>query len=115
MSLSKDFGRPFWSAAATRAIRTAAQSAVAILSAGAVGIVDADWATVGSVSGLAFLLSVLTAVATGLPESGTPVPVALVVADVTPDPSDEEPVDEPGRHATDRALYPGGYVAGGGR
>lgn len=55
-------------AAAIRALRTAAQTALAVLGAGAVDLVHVDWAAVGSVAGGAALVSVLTSLATGLPE-----------------------------------------------
>lgn len=53
-------------AAAIRAIKTAAQTAVAIISVGTV-MSDVDWMMVASASGLSAILSVLTSVA-GLPE-----------------------------------------------
>lgn len=49
--------------AAERAIKTVAQSMVAILSAGAVGLLDVDYIALLSVSGLAGLVSLLTSVA----------------------------------------------------
>ncbi|MFY1688189.1 holin [Plantactinospora sp. WMMB782] len=52
--------RAFWQYAAERAIKTAAQSASALLGVGYLGLVDVDWAAVGSASGLAALLSLLT-------------------------------------------------------
>lgn len=54
-------------AAVIRAIRTMAQTAVSLIGVGAV-ISEVDWLTVGSASLLAGILSLLTAVATGLPE-----------------------------------------------
>lgn len=61
------FSRPFWRAAAQRAVRTVAQTAVATIGT-AVVLTDVDWTLVGSASVLAGVLSVLTAVATDLPE-----------------------------------------------
>lgn len=59
---------PQWiKAAAVRAVKTAAQTAVSILGAGALDVLEVDWATVGSVSLGAAILSVLTSLA-GLPE-----------------------------------------------
>ena len=58
-------------AAGIRAIKTFAQSAVALITAQATGLLDVDWAALASVSGLAALVSVLTSLG-GLPEAGTP-------------------------------------------
>jgi len=57
----------FAKAAAIRAIRTIAQTAVSLIGVGAV-MSDIDWLRVGSASLLAGILSVLTSIATGLPE-----------------------------------------------
>ena len=59
----------FAKATLIRAIRTAAQTAVALLGTGALNIVDVDWQQIVGVSGGAALVSVLTSVATGLPEA----------------------------------------------
>lgn len=57
----------FWKAAGIRAIRTVAQTAVATIGTSAV-ISEVNWLAVGSASLLAGILSVLTSIATGLPE-----------------------------------------------
>lgn len=57
----------FIKAAAIRAVRTIAQTAVATIGTSAV-MGDVDWLMVASASVLAGILSVLTSVATGLPE-----------------------------------------------
>ncbi len=54
-------------AAAIRAVKTFAQTAVALIGTGAVGFTDLDWVRIASVSGVAAVLSVLTSIA-GLPE-----------------------------------------------
>lgn len=59
----------FWKSAIIRAIRTMAQTAVATIGTAAV-IDEVDWMFVLSASLLAGILSILTAVATGLPEVG---------------------------------------------
>jgi hypothetical protein len=61
--------KEFWEAAAFRAIRTIAQTAVTLIGTGAVGFTDLDWVHILSVSGVAGVLSVLTCIATGLPEA----------------------------------------------
>ena len=50
----------FWKDAVERAIKTAAQAAVALMTSGATGILDVDWMNILSVSALAFVTSVLT-------------------------------------------------------
>lgn len=52
--------KSFWKDATERAVKTAAQVAVAMIGTGVVGIVDVDWYSVGSVSLVAALVSVLT-------------------------------------------------------
>jgi len=54
-------------AAAVRATKTAAQTAVALIGTGAVGILDVDWKAVVSAALLAAVVSMLTSTA-GLPE-----------------------------------------------
>lgn len=57
-------------AALTRAVKTAAQTAVALIGTGSVGFTDLDWVQVASVAGVAAVVSLLTSVATDLPEVG---------------------------------------------
>ena len=65
--------KKFWKAAGIRAARTIAQTAVATIGT-AVLITQVNWAAVASASALAGILSILTSVATGLPEAGDPEP-----------------------------------------
>lgn len=60
--------KTFWTAAAVRAVRTVAQTAIATIGSSAV-VEDVRWLTVLSASALAGILSILTSVATGLPET----------------------------------------------
>ena len=60
-------GADFWKAGGIRALRTIAQTAVATIGTTAV-IQDVNWIVVGSSALLAGILSVLTSIATGLPE-----------------------------------------------
>lgn len=55
-------------AAGIRALRTVAQSAIATIGTAAV-LGDVNWIMVGSAAALAGVLSVLTSLATGLPEA----------------------------------------------
>lgn len=57
----------FWKAAAIRAIRTAAQTAIAAIGTSAM-LSEINWAAVASTTAVATILSLLTSVATGLPE-----------------------------------------------
>jgi len=54
-------------AALMRAVKTAAQSAVALIGTNTIGITDVDWIALVSAAGLAAVVSLLTSVA-GLPE-----------------------------------------------
>lgn len=56
-------------AAGIRAVKTAAQTAIALIGTGTVGFTDLDWVQIASVSGVAAVLSILTSIA-GLPEVG---------------------------------------------
>ncbi len=57
-----------------RAVKTVAQSALAMITAStAVGIIDVDWAQVASVSVLAGVLSVLTSIAFPTKEGVSPI------------------------------------------
>ena len=63
---NKGYWKTWFKAAAVRAIKTVAQTAVATIGT-AVAIGSVDWIMVGSASALAGVLSLLTSVA-GLPE-----------------------------------------------
>ena len=57
-----------WSkAAAVRAIKTMAQTAISLIGTKLVGIGDIDWITIGSIALVAGIVSMLTSLA-GLPE-----------------------------------------------
>lgn len=59
--------KEFWVAAGVRALRTVCQTAISVIGTTAL-IQDVNWIVVGSSALLAGILSVLTSIATGLPE-----------------------------------------------
>ena len=59
--------KEFLIAAAIRAVRTFAQTFASMIAVGA-AFSEIDWLRALSVSGVAFVLSILTSLATGLPE-----------------------------------------------
>ncbi|MBQ1576449.1 MAG: hypothetical protein IIZ83_05760 [Oscillospiraceae bacterium] len=59
--------REFWRCAAIRAIKTTAQTAVAMIPVAA-SIVEVNWPVVLGTAALAGVCSILTSIATGLPE-----------------------------------------------
>ena len=66
--MGKIKGAEFWRCAAIRAVRTIAQTAIATIGSAAV-LSDVNWYLVISASALAGILSMLTSIATGLPEA----------------------------------------------
>ena len=69
--------KQFWADVIVRAIRTMAQTAVGVISAGAV-MSDVDWIRVASASGLAGLVSVLMSLdRIGTAKSGANVPPSI--------------------------------------
>lgn len=74
----------FWIASAERAVKTLAQTLVALIGTNAVGVMDLDWAQMLGVSATATILSVLTSIASnGL---GTNVGPSLTDETIEPDP-----------------------------
>ena len=64
MESIKDWAR----SALVRAVKTFAQTAVALIGTGVVGFTDLDWVRILSVAGVAAVVSILTSLA-GLPET----------------------------------------------
>lgn len=60
--------KEFWKAALIRALRTICQTAIATIGTAAV-LSEVNWVMVASASALAGILSILTSIATGLPEA----------------------------------------------
>lgn len=54
--------REFWASAVERAVRTAAQTAIALIGTDQVGLLSLDWAQIGSVVATATVLSILTSI-----------------------------------------------------
>lgn len=65
--MTKENWKEFMIAAAIRAARTFAQAALGMITVGS-AFHEVDWLLVLSVSGVSAILSVLTSIATGLPE-----------------------------------------------
>lgn len=63
--------RAFWAAAAERAIKTFAQTEAALLTAAGTGLLDTDWQTSISVSGMAAAISLFTSIGSDLATSGS--------------------------------------------
>ena len=61
--------KEFWKAAGIRALRTVAQTMLAMIPVGTV--FEVDWVAVLGTAALAGILSLLTSIATGLPEVDT--------------------------------------------
>ena len=59
----------FWKATLIRAVRTFAESMLAFIGSGAIVLKDVDWLAALSAGGLGFVLAVLLALATGIPEA----------------------------------------------
>jgi glyoxylate carboligase len=59
------FTRKFAVDTAERALKTVAQAAAALLVGNGVGLLDVDWVSVLSVSGLAGVVSILTSIGSG--------------------------------------------------
>lgn len=71
----------FWKAATERGIKTFAQTAAALAVGAGTGLIDTDWLSLASVSGMAALVSLLTSIGSdALTGSGPSLTSAEVVA-----------------------------------
>ncbi|MGH3812106.1 MAG: holin [Pseudonocardiaceae bacterium] len=84
----------FWQLTSERAVKTFAQSLVAILSATGVGLLTAPWSTALSTAGMAALLSVLTSMASA-PVGESDTPSLLPSASTSPPPAAKTSVTAP--------------------
>lgn len=63
----------YWRQLAERCVKTAAQTAAALLTVDGLGVLTVDWVQIGSVVGLAAAVSMLTSLgSTGFGPDGTP-------------------------------------------
>lgn len=81
----KLFSKAFWIYASERAVKTAAQSALSLMTVDYTGILAVDFKAIGSAAGLAALLSVLTALTSFTP-SVPDAPVGEAAEKATTDP-----------------------------
>ena len=65
--MGKDYWIRWAKAAGVRALKTCAQTAVALIGTNAIGVTDVDWIGVASGAALAGIVSLLTSLA-GIPE-----------------------------------------------
>lgn len=65
------WNKSFWAALAERAVKTAAQSLLATIAVGYIGLLDVKWVAVLSTAGLATAISVLTSIISGI-KDGNP-------------------------------------------
>lgn len=61
--------KSFWKSALIRALRTFCQSLVTLIGTDAINIVNIDWLTIIGIAATTAVMSLLTSIATGLPES----------------------------------------------
>lgn len=55
--------KQFWQDALERAIRTLAQTFVALITAAGTGLLDSDWVGIASACGMAFVVALVSAIA----------------------------------------------------
>lgn len=103
----------FWINTAERAVKTAAQVAVAAIGTDAAGITSLDWPQIGAVAATAFVLSVLTSLASDR-IGPTPGPALTPAPDLTP-PAVPPALPTGGvRNDVGAALLPGNGTPAGG-
>jgi hypothetical protein len=85
------FTAQFWKASAERAVKTLAQTLIAILAVGQTTVLSVDWQQAAAVAATATLLSLLTSIASGSVGNYGP---SLVSEAVLPPVVDHAPIDE---------------------
>ena len=75
------FTLEFWKATFIRAIRTFAESMLAYIGTGAIVLKDVDWLAALSAGGLGFVIAILMALATGIPEAPKTAPTNEIIND----------------------------------
>ena len=63
------FSWDYWKAVLIRAVRTFAESMLAYIGTGAIVLKDVDWIAALSAGALGFVIAILMALATGIPEA----------------------------------------------
>ena len=63
------FSWEYWKAVLIRAVRTFAESMLAYIGTGAIVLKDVDWLAALSAGALGFVIAILMALATGIPEA----------------------------------------------
>lgn len=92
--------REFWADCAERAVKTAAQAAIGVLGTGAVGLLQIDWANVGSVTLMAALISVLTSIASAGGDTVSPASLVAKSGDHAYHTTDVDDADLPENNMT---------------
>ena len=83
--------KQFWLAAIERAIKTLAQTAAALLTGSATGLLEVDWLQLTSAAGMAALVSLLTSIASAATTDGSP---SLGSSEVLASPGQVVPTEE---------------------
>lgn len=101
--------KQWWAEVADRAIRTAAQTAIALIGTDTVGITSVDWPGIGSAAALAAVLSVFMSLAAGRIGPDSP---SLIVPTAPPAPAPEPTPAYPAVTGDANAIVPPGTPTG---
>lgn len=89
----------FWAGLAERAIKTAAQAALAFLATAGAGVLDWDFKALASVTAAAVILSILTSLATPTQATAANLTIHTPSTPDEPQPLDDTPPTSRYRHA----------------